>query len=81
MKRHPQLLAALSTALNSEMPAGLHESAAAVLVLNELLLEKLERVLPDYHPGERTQETLAGLSELCWRTSRSLRANLEALNH
>lgn len=79
MDRYPQPLALLRTATDSTTPPNLHDSAAAVLVLNDLLLEKLERIMPDYHPGEQTDATLAGLSELCWRTSRNLRANLEAL--
>ncbi len=79
MDRHPQPLALLRQATDTTPPPNLHDSAAAVLVLNEMLLEKLERILPDYHPGDQTAATLAGLNELCWRTSRNLRANLEAL--
>jgi len=80
MDRHPQLLEALSAALDQPPPPmNIHDSAAAVLVLNDLLMEKLERVLPDYHPGEQTTATIAGLNELCWRSSRNLRASLESL--
>ncbi len=64
MKRNPQLRGAPSDALEVTPSPNIHESAFAVMVLNGLLHEKLERVLPDYHPGEHTTETIAVLVAL-----------------
>lgn len=79
MNRSTQLVSLLHTAVQNTPRLNIHNDAAAVLVLNELLLEKLERLLPDCQSTDEAQHTITGLIELCNTTTDRLRASLDAL--